>query len=180
LAAAALLVTLAVCACGGSSKRAGLDAICRSGALSAFAHDLGVDTASVSFGHSTGGNGMPQCTFSADAMDRHISALVNIDDGPQVEFRIERTLVEAQQLFGPPPPHWMPPIGLYRLGPYAAWYPVLQTLMATNGKDLLSITVTWPGAGRYVKVKLGRAVIGPYMKHGRKIPGNANVGYPSG
>jgi hypothetical protein len=130
LAAAALLVTLAVCACGGSSKRAGLDAICRSGALSAFAHDLGVDTASVSFGHSTGGNGMPQCTFSADAMDRHISALVNIDDGPQVEFRIERTLVEAQQLFGPPPPHWMPPIGLYRLGPYAAWYPVLQTLTA--------------------------------------------------
>src|ERR1700749_3761912 len=70
-----------------------------------------LDVGNVTARRSVGSNGMPQCTFTARKAEP-VSVVVNVDDGPQVEFRLERTVAEATQLFGPPPPGWHAPIGL--------------------------------------------------------------------
>jgi hypothetical protein len=74
-----------------------------------------------------------------------------------------RTVVEASQIFGTPPPGWAPPIGLNGLGPYASWFPELGALMATNHVDLISVDVNWPRASRNAKIALARRIVLPYL-----------------
>ena len=73
---------------------------------------LRLTSGSVTARPSVAANGMPQCTFTAQLEAGRVSATVNVDHGPQVQFRLERTVVEAAQLFGPAPPGWHAPIGL--------------------------------------------------------------------
>lgn len=152
--------------------------VCQPRVRSAIATELQVTTAAVSTSASVGNNGMPQCTFTTHAAGRVVSVVANVDNGPQVGFRIERTVVEASQIFGKPPPGWKPPIGLYGLGPYASWFPTRGELMATNGRDLLTIGVDWNGVTRGSRIKLARAALGPYMKEGHKLKPQSNTGYP--
>jgi hypothetical protein len=140
------------------------------------AHDL--DVGSVTARPSVGSNGMRQCTFTAQLKAGRVSVIVNVDDGPQVEFRLERTVAEATQLFGPPPPGWHAPIGLGGLGPYASWFTNDDRLLASNGIDLITVYVTWPHESRPAMIMLARAAIAQYMKGARKLPGNAHTGYP--
>ena len=102
--------------------------------------------------------------------------MVNVDDGPSAYFRLLRTVDEATQIFGPPPPGFHAPEGLSGLGPFASWFPSLHQLMATNRVDLLTVAVTWPGASRDSEVAVARAAAVPYLAHphGR---GNA-IDYP--
>jgi hypothetical protein len=143
------------------------DAVCRPAtSVSAVAGAAHVGRASVTIARSEGGNGMPQCTFAASGHKRP-SVTINIDNGPQVQWRLMRTVVEASQIFGVPPKGWSPPIGLNGLGPYASWFPELSALMATNGADLVTVGVDWPQASRKAKISLARQIMIPFRRRSR-------------
>ena len=57
-----------------------------------------LDVGRVTARPSVAANGMPQCTFTAQLEAGRVFATVNVDHGPQVQFRLERTVVEASQL----------------------------------------------------------------------------------
>jgi hypothetical protein len=151
-------------------------AVCAPKAQADVARALDVD--SVTARPSVGSNGMRQCTFTAQLKAGRVSVIVNVDDGPQVEFRLERTVAEATQLFGPPPPGWHAPVGLVGLGPYASWFTNDDRLLASNGIDLITVYVTWAHEPRPGMIKLARAAIAQYMHGARKLPGTAHTGYP--
>lgn len=153
--------------CGGSSAppRPG---ICILKAQEAIAHDLHISSNTLHFAKSVGGNGMPQCSFSTRAAGHRAVITINVDNGPSAYFRLLRTVDEATQIFGPPPPGFHAPESVSGLGPFASWFPNNHQLMATNDVDLLTVTVTWPGARRNAEVGVAHAAIRPYLarKHG--------------
>jgi hypothetical protein len=155
----ALLLALLLAGCGGSGR----PAVCKPAAQRAIAGDLGIRGGGVAYAGSSGNNDMPQCAFTARAGGRKIVVTINADNGPQAYFRLLRTVVEASQIFGAPPPGWHPPQGLSGLGPYASWFPNSQQLMATNDVLLLTVTIAWPGAGSNQEIKLARAAVVPYL-----------------
>jgi hypothetical protein len=138
-------------------------AVCKLKAQQAIARDLGNSSGAVAYARSLGGNGMPQCVFTGRAAGRKVVVTVNADNGPQPYFRLLRTVSEAAQIFGVPPPGFHPPQGLSGLGPFASWFPNGDQLMATNDRLLMTVTVTWPYAGRDEEVGLARAAIVPYL-----------------
>jgi hypothetical protein len=149
--------------CGyASAANAASDAVCRpSSSAAAVAAAAHVGRAGITVARSVGRNDMPQCTFVPSGHKRP-TITINVDNGPQVAFRLMRTVVEASQLFGAPPPGWSPPIGLNGLGPYASWFPELGALMATNGADLVTVDVNWPQASRKAKIALARRIMIPF------------------
>ncbi|HEY1777597.1 MAG TPA: hypothetical protein VGG41_15675 [Solirubrobacteraceae bacterium] len=161
--------------CGGSSPAA-RPAVCKLKAQQAIAHNLGVAPASVTYARAVGGNAMPQCSFRARAGKRPVGVTVNADHGPQPYDRLSRTVSEAAQIFGVPPPGFKRPQGLSGLGPLASWFPANDQLMATNDVLLLTVTVSWPGSGRDQEVRLAKAAVAPYMVRPRG-PVNTNL-YP--
>jgi hypothetical protein len=138
-----------------------------------------VGRARVSLARSVGGNGMPQCTFAL-ANKRAPSVTVNVDNGPQAFFRLARTVEEASQIFGPPPPGWHAPIGLHGLGPYASWFPELGSLMAisTNKVDLVTVHVTWPQVLRGKRIALARQIILPFAQRARGSTKDKSPSFP--
>jgi hypothetical protein len=151
-----------VAGCGGSSVAA-RPAVCKLKAQQAIARNLGISSGAVAYARSIGNNAMPQCAFTERATGRTVVVTVNVDNGPQPYFRLLRTVSEAAQIFGVPPPGFHPPQGLSGLGPFASWFPNSDQMMATNDRLLLTVTVTWPGAGRDKEVGLARAAIVPYL-----------------
>ena len=147
--------------------------VCELKAQQAIASALGIGTSTIVYAKSEGTNGMPQCTFTAHATGRKVVVMVNVDNGPSAYFRLLRTVDEATQLFGPPPPGFHAPEALSGLGPFASWFPNNHQLMATNDVDLLTVTVTWPGAGRNMEVKVAHAAVLPYLRH-KHGHGNTN------
>jgi hypothetical protein len=147
-------------------------ATCSRPARRAIAEQVGVRPVSMRMRFSMGNNGMPQCTFSgararSGGPSTRVSVTVNVDDGPQAFWRLMRTLVEAQQEWGGINPSAKKvPIGLVGLGPYASWYPELDALIAGNldRKHLLTVTIGWPHAKRWEKIRLARATITPYRR----------------
>jgi hypothetical protein len=176
LAAACLALVLLLVACGTSAPSR--PAVCRRAAQDAIANDLSVNVATIAYGRSVGDNDMPQCEFAVRDAGKRISVLVNVDDGPQVYFRLLRTVVEASQIFGAPPPGFHPPQGISGLGPYASWFPNSQQLMATNDQLLLTATVDWPGASRNAKVALAKAAVVPYLVRVSRHVSQSVHGYP--
>jgi hypothetical protein len=151
-----------VAGCGGSSSVA-RPAVCRLKAQQAIARDLGTTVGSIAYARSVANNGMPQCAFTVRASGRRVVVTVNVDNGPQAYFRLLRTVTEASQIFGKPPPGFHHPQGLSGLGPFASWFPNNDQLMATNDRLLLTVTVAWPQAGRDEEVGLARAAVVPYL-----------------
>jgi len=183
--AAAIAATALLCGCGhsASAKTAAthrhLTVACTSAALEAMARTLTLGTANVATAGSTGGNAMPQCTFSARLRGKRVEVTMNVDNGPQPYFVLERTIVEASQIF--PQRLSPPPQPVDGLGLEAAWFPAATHLEATDGKRLLTATVvTWPGAATKSEIQLARAMIAPYLKtpHGKAAQAIAK-GYPS-
>ncbi len=170
-AAALLIVALLLAGCG-SSGRPRPD-ICSLKAQQAMSADLGVSVGSIGYARSVGSNGMPQCAFTAHTKGGRLVVTVNRDNGPSAYFRLLRTVVEATQLFGPPPPGFHPPESVPGLGAFASWFPNNHQLMATNDVDLLTVTVAWPGADRDQEVKIAHAAVLPYYLH-RRGHGNTN------
>ncbi|HEX3802429.1 MAG TPA: hypothetical protein VHV75_06285 [Solirubrobacteraceae bacterium] len=171
LVAGLIIPALLLVGCGSSDVAR--PAVCRLKAQQAIARDLGISTGTINYARSVGSNGMPQCAFTARAASHRVLVLVNVDDGPQAYFRLLRTVNEATQIFGPPPPGFHPPQGLSGLGPFASWFPNTYQLMATNSVDLVTAAVTWPGAGRNRDVAVARAAVVPYLAHPRGH-GNTN------
>jgi len=138
-------------------------------ARAAVARELGVGPGAVKVSLALGGNVEPLCVYVARPKAGHgpltkATVSVNVDSAPQAVWRLMRTVVEASQIFGAPPPGWKRPIGEERLGPWASWFPELNALMATNGVDLLDAIVTWRDANRAQMVALARAAITPYQR----------------
>jgi hypothetical protein len=143
--------------------------VCMLRARTAVARDLGVRPGAVKISLALGSNGQPQCMYVAHPTAGHgpltkATVSVNVDNAPQATWRLMRTVVEASQIFGVPPPGWKPPIGEEHLGPYASWFPELTALMATNGVDLLDATVIWRHANRAQRIALARGAITPYQR----------------
>lgn len=161
LVVALLFPALLLVGCGSSGPAR--PKVCRLKAQRAIARDLHIGTSTIHYAKSVGGNDMPQCSFTARAAGHRVLVVVNVDDGPQAYFRLLRTENEADQIFGVPPPGFRRPQGLSGLGPFASWFPNNHQLMSTNYADLLTVTVTWPGARRNPEVRLARAAVVPYM-----------------
>jgi hypothetical protein len=159
-----LLAGLLLAGCGAAAEPP-RPAICLLKAQEAIATNLKLSTGAIHYAKSEGSNGMPQCAFSARRGRYRVSVTVNVDNGPSAYFRLLRTVDEATQLFGPPPPGFHAPEQVSGLGPFASWFPTRSELMATNDVDLLTVTVTWPHATRNPEVAVARAAIVPYLKH---------------
>ena len=145
--------------------------VCLAKTRDAIAQSLGVRAASVRIAASQGTNGMPQCSYLVQhphtKLLPHTSAhlIVNVDSAPQASWRLMRKVVEASQIFGPPPPGWHAPIGLYGLGQYASWFIDLDSLMCVNHTrtKLLTVTVSWRHAKQGERIALARATVEPYI-----------------
>jgi hypothetical protein len=159
--------------------------VCLAKARKAVARSLDVGSAKVAVAANVGRNGMPQCTYVVlrprmkSVPHTHVQLIVNVDDGSQAGWRLMRKVVEASQLFGPAPPHWHAPIGLYGLGQYASWFINLHTLMCVNHTRtrLLSVYVSWKQADRGQMIKLARATVEPYVHAPAKAVPILNNGY---
>ena len=156
---------LLLAGCGSSGRPRPV--ICKLKGQQAIGRNLGIGTGAIDYAGSVGSNGMPQCTFTARAAGHghRVLVTVNVDNGPQAYFRLLRTVDEASQVFGPPPPGFHAPETVAGLGPFASWFPTRDQLMATNNVDLVTVSVTWPGAGRNAEVGVAHAVIVPYLAH---------------
>lgn len=87
--------------------------------------------------------------------------------GPQPYFILERTEIEASQVFTPtrlsPAPQTVMHLGLE-----AAWFPATQALMATDAIRLIDITFRWPGGSQAQQRRLGIALARPYLKSSKQ------------
>jgi hypothetical protein len=155
-------------------------AVCAAGAREALTHALALAPSSVATAASRGSNGLPQCTFSArSGHGARVEVVVNVDDGPQPYFVLERTIVEAAQSFAAqrlsPAPE-----SVLGLGLEAAWFPAQSHLEATDGYRLITTTVDWPGAAPKLEIATARAMTAPYLRspNGKAAQALAK-GYPS-
>jgi len=159
---AGVVVAAVTAGWAGGSSLAATRSVCLQQTRTAIAKDLAIKAGAVSTtAIAQASNGMPQCTFKAG----RVSVIVNVDNGPQPVWRLMRKVVEATQIFGPPPPGWKAPIGLFGLGPEASWFPNLDAMMANNDArtELLTVTVSWKHAKQAAMRKLARAALIPYI-----------------
>jgi hypothetical protein len=187
LGACAVAVLLCGCSGSGAHKRkhpipsATAQPVCAHEARSAMARLLAVPRAAIADASSTGNNGMPQCSFSARvAGGSRVEVRANVDNTPQPYFVLERTIVEASQIFGAR--RLSPaPVAVTRLGLGASWFPAEQWLMATDGYRLITTSVSWRGAKQSRKIALAENVTRPYLHtpHGKVAQALAD-GFPSG
>ena len=185
LPAAAIAVAALLCGCGTSAPartaatHRHLTVACTSSALAAMGRTLGVATSSIRTAASTANNSMPQCAFITMLHGKDVEMTLNVDNGPQPYFVLERTIVEASQIF---PVRASPaPTQVAGLGLEASWFPAETHLEATDGTRLITATVVnWPGAATNSEIRLARAMTATYLKtpHGKVAQKVAN-GFPS-
>jgi hypothetical protein len=183
-AVAAIAAAMLLAGCGHSAPAKSAAArprlpACVHGALDAMARTLEVRASTIATAASTGGNAMPQCDLRTRLHGRRVDVLINVDNGPQPYFVLERTIVEAAQIFpvrASPAPEQVAGLGLD-----AAWFPAERHLEATDGRRLLTTTVGWPGAPAAHEIRLARAMTAPYLHtaHGRAAQALAK-GCPTG
>jgi hypothetical protein len=87
------------------------------------------------------------------------AVVVNLDGSPQPYQRLERMIVEDGQQFATQR-EFAPPQAITGLGLDAAWVPGLSELATTDGRRLITLTVSWPhargAAARELAVALAR------------------------
>jgi hypothetical protein len=117
--------------------------ICTRGGA-AVARKLGVGAARLTAVAGTASSGSPICHFTARlGAGGTVHLSVEVDIGPQPYFILERTIVEATQIFGAK--RFAPaPLPINGLGIEAAWFPTEQHVIATEGLRLVTATVSWP------------------------------------
>jgi hypothetical protein len=131
---------------------------------------LGTSTGAVTATAATGNNGSPECHFIAVDGGRRVAVVVNVDPSPQPYQRLERTIVEDGQQFGSER-NFSPPVTVSKLGLDAAWLPDQSKLLTTDGKALLTVTVTWRGEKRARQLALAELAARRYL--GKPIPPGA-------
>src|SRR5579862_1411003 len=118
-AAGTVLLASGASACGGSGHSNGVvsaHSICLGSARDAIARVLSVRPHSISAAKSRGNNGAPQCTFVAKpAGGARVEVIANVQPTQSAYFVLERTIVEAAQVFAPAKPG-PPPVSVLGLG----------------------------------------------------------------
>jgi hypothetical protein len=174
------LVATVLAGCGGHSApaRHATAGPCTARARLAFAGALGVSASAVSAVAGTGNNTYPQCSYRAViGSGRRVVAVANIDTGPQPYFILERTQVEASQVFTAGAQRLYPAPTPVKLGLDAWWFPGTTYLMTTEGIRLYTVTISWRGVAQKMRRDLAIAVARTYLLPPRK---RGATGYPSG
>ena len=173
---ALIVVAGALAGCGAQAHHR--KPVCARTAREVLAARLGIQAPAVSQAVSTGNNDMPQCVLSGLPPGVHpvrVTVTVNLDNGPQAYFRLERTAVEASQQFGTvrlyAPPQQIPGLGME-----ADWFPDADNLETTDGARLVTVTIAWPGAKQAERLRLAEAMARPFLER----PQGGATGYPSG
>lgn len=96
--------------------------------------------------------------------------MVNVDSSPQPYQRLERTICEDAQQFTTVR-NFSPPVTVPKLGLGAAWVPDQSELLTTDGRVLLTITITWRREKRARQIALATLVARRYL--GKNIPSSA-------
>jgi hypothetical protein len=182
-ALAGVVTVLLIAACGGSShsKHATADrraSVCLPAARAAAATDLGLAPTAVATSVSRGNNTYLQCTYKAPG--RHGTAVaINVDTGPQPYFVLERTAIEASQVFTVN--RLIPaPVAVTNLGIEADWFPATDQLMCTDGIKLITANVTWRDAKQHTMEAIAIAMSRPYLRQPNKRQRSHATGFPSG
>lgn len=87
----------------------------------------------------------------------------NIDTSPSPYFRLERTAVEAYQMFAPTGAA-QPPRPVDRLGLEAYWFPDRTQLMSTDGTRLVTVAVGWRRSRQARRQGLAVVALRPYLR----------------
>jgi hypothetical protein len=140
--------------------------VCAPAAAMVIARDAGVGASGLKAQTTTGNNAEPECHFRGPG----VSVAVNVDSSPQPYQRLERTIEEDGQQFGTER-NFTPPVTVPKLGLDAAWLPDQSKLLTTDGRSLLTITVTWRGEKRARQLALATLVARRYL--GKPIPKGA-------
>jgi hypothetical protein len=186
---AACLMGLALAGCGHSSSTAHKTAsrsasvtrppVCAPAAQSAMATFLQVAPRSIVLARSTGNNSMPQCTFTVHVSGNRVVRLTaNDSNGPQPYFVLERTAIEAAQVFTASR-MVAAPQAVTGLGIEADWFPATTQLMATDGVTLITATVDWRGTTQARRRALAESVTRSYLRQSKQGAARAK-GFPSG
>ncbi|HEY1593491.1 MAG TPA: hypothetical protein VGF81_16960 [Solirubrobacteraceae bacterium] len=168
---AAALLAVVVVGCGSASHR---PTVCAPRGRALLAVHLAVAQSAVSAAVSKGNNGMPQCVLTVRRPGmRPVQVTVNLDNGPQPFFRLERTAVEATQQFGTER-LYAAPDQVMGLGLDADWYPDSNYLETTDGRRLITATIAWPGSSQAQRRALSIAIARPFLG---RLHHNPNAGY---
>jgi hypothetical protein len=181
---------IAVSGCGSAAPakhpaaahhRVAAPTLCEAKVLDVISQFLQVPAPKITARQSVGNDAEPQCTFVTHvAGGRRVSVTANVGVEVGAYFILERTEVEASQMFAPtrlsPAPQAVP-----RLGLEADWFPAETHLMATDGTRLVTTTVIWRRASQGRKTALATVVTRPYLNtpHGKAAIAKAE-GYPAG
>lgn len=160
----AAIVALLLGGCGHSSAAASAQrtsrSVCIPAAVEAIAQFLSVRRSAIATARSIGNDEMPQCTYRIHLPHAtRVEVTANVDTSPSPYAVLERTIEEAAQGFGPPPPVHIP-----RLGVDASWFPEEQWLKTTDGVRLVTTSVDWKSARQAQKIALATRVTRPYLK----------------
>lgn len=178
LPAWACLIALALSGCGSSKQdSASHPSLCYPRARQLVAQTLALTPGQIATAAGMGNNAEPQCTFSARLSGRkRFAVTVNVDTSPQPFTVLDRTIVEAQQVFSPV--RLVPaPVSVLHLGLLASWFPGPSHLMSTDGVRLVTTTVLWSGAKQAQEIRFATRISRLYL--GKSKPSLAH-GYAAG
>ena len=122
---------------------------------------------------------MPQCTFTARAPGRPtVVVTANVDTSAQPYYRLERTAVETGQALVAQPS--AVPQAVKGVGLDAYWFPDRTELMATDGKALITVAVSWSSTSQPRQRMLAKLVARAYLEPGQNPASPALFkGYPA-
>jgi hypothetical protein len=90
--------------------------------------------------------------------------LANVDSAPQAYFRLERQAIEyAQNVLWSHRGAGAYPQHIDHLGVDADWFPVEASVMTTDGRRLITVGVSWPGATTGRRRRAAEAVARTYL-----------------
>jgi hypothetical protein len=108
-------------------------------------------------------DGMPQCNFTLTGDGAPLTLWVSLDSSPQPYQVLERRASEEGQNFAMMP-HFKYPQGYAHLGLDGWWFPREQQAQTTDGRVLITVTITrWPGHGNAPRKALSAAVARRYL-----------------
>jgi hypothetical protein len=111
----------------------------------------------------TADSDFPECHFTVHPSGgRVVRVTVEVDTEPQAYGVLDRTIVEAAQIFGPQR-YSAAPVNVPHLGILASWFPQEQHLETTDAVRVVIATVAWSKAKARSKIALATAAARPYL-----------------
>lgn len=167
---------LAVVGCGGSPGSGSGGAAgrrtaqaqpgpCSTAARAELARAAGQPLAAVTGRSFTAPSGAASCRFAARRPGaRPLGVVAGIDSAPQAYARLEREAEEySQNVLWAHRGAGAYPRSVARLGMDAYWFPADRRVLTTDGKRLVEIIVSWPGASAGRQRELAEALARGYV-----------------